>query len=164
MDVLRLFDAPEFLDEATPLLLADEARHNLMLGIAGTVRDQPGRYDEFRAWLVEHRGAVVAAALQTPPFNLVLARPADDDAIGALADAVAGDGIDLPGVVGAIPEVDAFAEAWEARRRTTRVLRTSQRIYRLTELRPPTDVAGNARVATAEDLPLLIDWIDAFVR
>ena len=31
--------AEEFLERAGPLLLAEEARHNLMLGVAGNVRD-----------------------------------------------------------------------------------------------------------------------------
>jgi len=38
MEVVRLDDAATFLAQAEPLLLADEARHNLILGIAGTIR------------------------------------------------------------------------------------------------------------------------------
>ena len=38
MEVVSLGDAATFLAEAEPLLLADEARHNLILGIAGTIR------------------------------------------------------------------------------------------------------------------------------
>jgi hypothetical protein len=34
-------DAATFLADAEPLLLADEARANLVLGIAGTLRDLP---------------------------------------------------------------------------------------------------------------------------
>ena len=36
-----------------PLLLADEARHNLILGLAATLRDHPQLYPEHRLWLVE---------------------------------------------------------------------------------------------------------------
>jgi uncharacterized protein len=104
MEARRLFDPTEFLAGASPLLLRDEARHNLILGIAGTLRDQPDRYDEFRLWLVERGGDVVAAALQTPPYNLVLAQPEHDGALEALANAIAEEGIELPGVVAAIPE------------------------------------------------------------
>jgi len=53
-------------------VLADEARHNLILGIAGTLRDNPTLYDEHHFWLVADGGAVVGAALRTPPYNLVL--------------------------------------------------------------------------------------------
>jgi len=147
---------------ATPLLLEDEARNNLIFGIATTLRDRPRHYPEFRLWLVEDGSEVVAAALQTPPFNLVLGRPADDAGATALADAIAGEGIDLPGVVGATPEADLFTDAWETCGNSTRSLRRAQRIYRLTETRPPEGVAGRPRVATVEDTQLLVAWIAAF--
>ena len=41
-------DAGAFLEQAGPLLLADEARHNLILGISGTLRESPDRYIEKR--------------------------------------------------------------------------------------------------------------------
>jgi uncharacterized protein len=162
MHVRRLVDPSEFLAAASPLLLKDEARHNLILGLAGTLRDRPGYYAELRLWVVADGGRVVAAALQTPPFNLVLAEPTDDDAAAALADAIANDDIELPGVVAAVPEADVFADAWESRREATRRLRRAQRIYRLTEVRLSAGVAGRPRVATSMDKPLLMAWSEAF--
>jgi hypothetical protein len=165
MEARRLSDPSAFLAAAGPFLLADEARHNLILGIAGTLRDQPGYYPEFHLWIAEDDGGrVVGAALQTPPFFLVLAQPADDAAATALAAAIANEGLELPGLVAAFPEADAFAEGWEARRDVRRKLRRRQRIYRLTEVRPPHRVAGSPRVATAEDRQLLVTWIDEFAQ
>lgn len=40
--------AEEFLERAGALPLADEARHNLMLGVAGTARSQRRRRGEAR--------------------------------------------------------------------------------------------------------------------
>jgi uncharacterized protein len=164
MQARRLSDATEFLAAATPLLLEDEARNNLILGIAGVLRDRPGYYPEFRLWLIEDGTEVVGAALQTPPYNLVLAQPTDDAAPAGLADAIAGEGVELPGVVGAPPEVDRFTDVWETRSDSTRRLRRSQRIYRLTAVRSPTRVTGSARVATAEDKHVLVTWITAFAE
>jgi uncharacterized protein len=155
-------DPSEFLDSASPLLLDDEARHNLVLGLAGILRDRPGFYSEHRLWVADRDGAVVAAALQTPPFNLVLARPADEEALDDLADAIAHDVIDLPGVVAALPEADRFADAWETRRGVTRKLRRAQRIHRARDVRPTPGVHGRARVATVDDRPLLVEWTAAF--
>jgi GNAT superfamily N-acetyltransferase len=162
MHARRLSDPREFLAAATPLLLEDEARNNLILGIAGVLRDRPGYYPEFRLWLVKDGSEVAGAALQTPPFNLVLAQPRTDEAATALADAIAAEGIELPGVVGAPPEVDCFAEAWERRSDSTRRVRRSQRIYRVSEVHSPARVTGSPRVATAEDRNLLVTWIIAF--
>ena len=162
MEVRRVADPSAFLAATNSLLLADEARHNLILGIAGTLRDHPALYPEHRLWLVEDAGRVIGAALQTPPFNLVLARSATERATEALAEQLCEDGVELPGVVGAIPEVDVFAEAWEARSEQRRRLRTQQRIYRLTEVRPIAPVSGRPRRATEVDRSLLLDWIAAF--
>jgi uncharacterized protein len=164
MRVRRFDDAAEFLDIAGPLLLADEARHNLILGLAGTLRDRPGYYDEFRLWIVEDDGRAVAAALQTPPFNLVLAQPADDRALGHLVDALVAENVDLPGIVAALPEADLFADAWASRQSTTRSVRRAQRIYRLRELQPVVGIPGVARIATAGDRPLLVSWVEAFAE
>ena len=73
----------DFLERAAPLLV-DEARHNLILGIAGTLRDEPALYPEHELWLVEDGNAVVAAALRTPPYNLVLGG-GSEAALAALA-------------------------------------------------------------------------------
>ena len=66
MEVVKLTDPAEFLERAEPVL-ADEARHNLILGIAATLRDNPALYDERQLWLVVEEGEVVGAALRTPP-------------------------------------------------------------------------------------------------
>jgi uncharacterized protein len=157
--VERIEDPVAFLDAAGPRLLADEARHNLMLGLAGTLRDQPSLYPDYRLWLVRNAGEVVGAALRTPPFNVVVARPENDSVLRALAE-----GIDeeLPGVVGALPESEAFAAAWSAKtgRKPTRTLSTA--IFALTRVRPVTGVPGAMRSAVEHDRPLLLDWIRAF--
>jgi uncharacterized protein len=164
MEVRRVTDPLEFLADATRFLIADEPRHNLIFGIAGTLRDRPGHYPDFRLWLVEDDGQVVGAALRTPPFNLVLAQPAERTALPALADALTDDEHELPGVVAASPEVDDFAAEWEARRNVKRRLRMASRIYRLRDVRPPDGVSGRARVATADDRELLVDWLRAFAE
>lgn len=158
MNVVQLSDPAEFLARAVPLLLADEARHNLILGIAGTLRDQPARYRRFELWLVEEAGTVVGAALRTWPYRLVLARPETAAALPALANALE----DLPGVVGGVTEARAFAEAWTAR--TGAVARTDLEsgVYALEHVVPPRRTAGARRPAGARDRELLLDWLRVF--
>ena len=110
--VKELDDPADFLEAAGPVLLADEARHNLILGIAGTLRDLPPRYPTFQLWVVTDERVPVAAALRTPPFNLVLAGQVEG--VTPLADALAHDDAELPGATGAVPEVEAFAARFEA--------------------------------------------------
>ncbi len=159
MEVVRLDDAATFLAEAEPLLLADEARHNLILGIAGTIRDSPDHYPARSLWLVREGDEVVAAALRTPPHNLILAGPRSEEALAALAGGIAED---LPGVVGAEPEAVEFADLWS--RQTGLRARTNMRqgIYALEQVQPPSGVRGSARVATADDRELALRWWIAF--
>jgi hypothetical protein len=66
MHVRELPDPGTFLRVAEPLLMRDEARHNLLLGLAYTLRDEPAVYPEHHLWIVESGEEVVGAALQTP--------------------------------------------------------------------------------------------------
>jgi predicted GNAT family acetyltransferase len=155
IEVARMDDAGAFLAEAEPLLLADESRHNLMLGIAGTIRDAPDLYPLRSLWLVRREDEVLAAALRTPPYNLILARPQSAKALATLAEAVTED---LPGVVGAEPEVHEFAELWS--RQTGIPVRTNMRqgIYALEQVEPLPSVPGSPRVATEDDRELALRW------
>jgi predicted GNAT family acetyltransferase len=160
MDVVRLDDAAAFLTEAEPLLVADEARHNLILGIAGTIRDTPDLYPLRSLWLVRDAGEVVAAALRTPPYNLILARPRSAPALAALAEAVSGE--ELPGVTGTEPEVEEFAELWSRHNGVAGRVNMRQGVYALEQVEPLAAVPGSARVATADDRALALRWWIAF--
>lgn len=160
MSVELVEDPERFLAEAGPLLLADEARHNLILALAGTMRSTPDRYPERSLWLVYEGGAVVAAALRTPPYNLVLARPLDDAALPKLVDAIG----ELPGVVGAVPEVDVFTELWCARHSAQPRLVFGQGIFALSEVADLPRAPGSLREATLDDGDLVLEWFDAFAR
>jgi predicted GNAT family acetyltransferase len=159
-EVVRLDDPAAFLAQAEPFLLADEARHNLLLGIAGTIRDAPDLYPERSLWLVRQGGSVVEAALRTPPYNLVLARPRSRTVLAALAEAVAGE--KLPGVVGTEPEVHEFAELWARHAGVGSRVSMRQGVYALEQVERLPGVPGSARVATTEDRDHLLRWWIAF--
>jgi uncharacterized protein len=158
-EVVRFDDAGAFLAEAEPLLLADEARHNLILGIAGTIRDAPDLYPLRSLWLAHAAGRPVAAALRTPPYNLVLARPESPQALEALVASIADE---LPGVNGAVLEVEEFAELWTRRTGVRRRTNMRQSVYALEQVEPLLPVPGSARVATADDRDLVLRWWIAF--
>jgi uncharacterized protein len=157
--VTRSDDAAAFLEEADELLLADEARHNLILGIAGTIRDSPDVYPLRSFWLARHAGRVVGAALRTPPYNLILARPALPAALAALASSVSDE---LPGVVGAEPESEEFAELWATQTGARAHVNMRQGVYSLEQVEPPPPTSGSPRVATADDRELVLAWWIAF--
>ena len=161
MDVETVEGAEALLETTRDLLLADEARHNLAFGILSTARAHPDLYPEVRGWVARDDGWVVGAALRTPPFNLVVVRPSDGRATRVLAEAIDDE---LPGVVGALPEVDSFADAWASRHEVTVATRFEQGVYALRSVLLPSEVAGNMRLADASDRELLLAWVGAFAR
>ena len=159
MEVETVTAAAELLETADPLLRADEPRNNLSFGILSVVRDHPEVYPELRGWVVRDGARVVGVALRTPPTNLVLARPLDDRAVDALVAAIDDD---LPGVVGAVPEVDAFSTAWSANRAVTVTTTFEQRIYAIRAVEVPRGVEGALRLAGPADRELALAWMRAF--
>jgi uncharacterized protein len=156
--VARVEDVQQALGD---LLAEDEARHNLALGILGTVGAHPDVHPLLQGWVVRDGERVVAGAIRTPPHNLVLLRPADERALEPLAEAIDDE---LPGVVGGVPEIDAFASAWAGRHALEVVTRFDQRIYELRAVAPPPPVGGAMRLADANDRELALGWVRAFAR
>jgi predicted GNAT family acetyltransferase len=106
----------------------------------------------------------VGAALQTPPYNLVVARPARSEALDALVAAIVGAGVAPPGVSAADPEAAAFADRWVARAGGSWRLRMAQGVYELTAIRQVPAAPGGPRVATGEDAVSLMATIRAFAE
>jgi hypothetical protein len=157
MELREHADASAFLAAGAPVLDADEARHNLIYGICSTLVAAPCAYPDARLWTVEEAN-VVAAAVMTPPFNIVVAQPLDAGALPFLAQTLRDGGVAVPGVTGALPEADVFADAWGGQRR----LRMSQGIYSARAVRPQAGVPGSPRRATAADRELVLGWLVAF--
>src|SRR5437773_9004628 len=110
MEVRAHDDPSAWLEAVLPLLMLDEARHDLCLGLVHTLVHHPSVYPSKYLWSVEDAGTVVGAALQTPPHNLILGQPSAEGANDLLADAIESAGIQLPGVVGGLPEAERSEE------------------------------------------------------
>jgi predicted GNAT family acetyltransferase len=163
MEVVRPDDASSFLRLAGPLLERDEARHNLILGIAGTLLRHPEVFPVHHLWVVLDAGLPVAAALQTEPYNLVLADPATEDALDALLLAVRDDGSPIPGVIANVPHAADAARQWAALTGTEPRIRVSEGVWELTRVREVPRPPGATRAATDVDRERLLDWNRAFL-
>jgi predicted GNAT family acetyltransferase len=155
--------ATDFLADAGAWLTEREAEHNLILGIASGLEDDEtsASGEPLYLALVRDGPRPVAAALRTPPWNLLLSEVDDLSALGVLADDLAGP--ELPGVTGPPDAVRRFAAAWTAANAGRSEVTMEEGVYRLTRVIPPT-VVGEARRAAEADRPLLLDWLTAFAR
>ena len=154
-------DAQAFLAAADELLSRDEPRHNLVYGICSTLIESPTAYEEAYFWTV-HDGEPLAALLRTPPFNIAVAQPRSPDALTFAARELQGQGVEAPGVSGATPEVDMFADAWTVATGTRRRVRMAHGVYAARDVRMPEGVPGRIREAEARDHELAVAWIEAF--
>ena len=147
----------EFRAIAEPLFRRDPVAHTIELTLLGG-NDFPETSLLLTVW---SDGELLGAALQTPPYPLVC-NGIPHAAIEAVVADLAGRRPDLPGVRGMRPTALGFANAWELVTGHTATVDTEERLYRLGTLRAPTGVRGSARLATAGDRDLIVDWVNQF--
>lgn len=160
MEVIRPKTIEEFQKLLEPLAAsspAAAAKHSLLMGIAANTARSPELYPTRHLWVVFHEGGPVAAAIQTPPHNVVLADPATDEALDALVGAVKADSPQLPGIIGNRPFVDRAARLLVPAGKAPE-LSMHQGIYALLEVKTIRRAPGAARPATKADRELLIHW------
>jgi len=157
----RFGSVDDFLAVTGGFLAQREAEHNLTLGISSGLRRNPDAYDA-PPYLAAVRDAdrVVATALRTPPYNLILSEIDDLGALDMLVDNLRGE--QLPGVVGPPEPVAAFAEQWVTVVGGSWAVALEERIYRLAQVREPVAAPGAARLATSVDRDLLERWLIEF--
>lgn len=160
----------EFQRRVEPFLVQHEAENNLILGIVSGLVRGPELYAQppYLALVEDDAGAPVAAALRTPPFNVVLSLIPDEsaraDAIALLAEVLRRKYGTLPGVTADSASGRAFAEEWRRLTGEPYRVQVAERIYQLNRVVPVDGVPGTLRQATPDDRDLLIAWLDAFQK
>jgi RimJ/RimL family protein N-acetyltransferase len=163
----RTEDLDRFLDRAGDFLRSRPAAHTVMLSVTEAVRRRgPGAYGGAPPvyGVLERDGAVRAAYLQTPPYQIQVTALTTEEA-DSLVVHLAGFGRPVPGVGGDHGSAAAFAAAWQTRTGATAALRHRQRLYRLGALTAAEpSPAGRARIATTSDRAQLATWYDEFTQ
>jgi ribosomal protein S18 acetylase RimI-like enzyme len=157
---VTLFDeAVAVLDEAGAFLAGRPAEHNLIHTLLQqrAATGEPGRY-----WLVRDGATPTGLVLQSPIGFRAALTPMVAEAARAAVEAIAGDGIDLPGVEGEAAAASAFAGHWTEVCRTGARPVLGMRLQLLGRLVLPEGVAGRYRQATEADRPVVREWFSAF--
>ena len=166
MDIHYFTDANNFLDCTGVLLENDEARYGLILGISKRLLKNPHHYGKVAPWfcVVQEREKILAAAIRTPPHNVILSHFSGYPvAIAAsLVESISKRAETIPGVIGDKMIADPFAENWCASHGTIISGRMAERIYRLEKINKITLASGNLRPATMDDKEILTKWIHSF--
>lgn len=163
MKLYQFNDVGQFYDRVKDYLLQLEAQHCLMLGILDNLINSPELYNK-NPYLasVEVENEVVAVALKTPPYKLVLSKIANWGALQAIAQDLYISQVPIPGVTSLAEEAQAFAQIWQ--KFATKAYRSLMqlRIHQLQTLQPIERARGYLRHAAEGDRSLLVDWYKAF--
>jgi predicted GNAT family acetyltransferase len=152
-------NAAAALDAAGDFLRSRPAEHNLVLALL----DERARHPEpGRFWWVTDHGSVAGVLFQSPLGFHATITPTSPEAVAALVERAAEVAPDLPGVSGDAATAAYFSGCWAERQRVPAAPEEGMRLYELRALRPPTGVPGELRVATADDVDLLLTWLVGF--
>jgi predicted GNAT family acetyltransferase len=162
-------DAASFLAHTRQFLEANEATHNLLLGISAELIQNPHQFGAQPAYFAtvesgDPSNQILLAALRTPPhpLSLSLATACNDAGLDLLVADVLTEYPDLTGATGPLESAARFAQRWSAQTGATYQTKLALRIYQLTEVQAPANVPGKLRQATQTDQALIIDWIKRF--
>lgn len=164
MQLRRFSDIKDFWQEAQDYLLQYEAENNLLIGISHTLLHYPDRYPDppYLAIATSFSDKILAVALQTPPYKLLLSKAQDLDAIALIAQDWQQASEQLPGVGGLVEEAETFVKTWQSLTGCAARRVIEMRIHRLTQVEPVAMANGHLRVATECDRTLLINWVTDF--
>src|SRR5262249_2736964 len=104
---------------------------------------------------------VVAAAIQTPPWQEVLSEMDDTRAVQLLVEDRVKD--PPPAVLGPSALAAGFARQMAERMGSTARIEMGERIFELTSLIPPRRANGAMRPARPSDVTLLTQWLTEFI-
>ena len=158
-------DPVAFLDVCRPVLEANEALYNLMLGISIRLTGNPTYYGSLPLLATIVDGdRLNLAALMTPPHKLQLAlfNAASSESVALLASEIHRKSWPVPGVIGEEPAAKTFAAHWNKLVGTSSRQGMRQRIYELRKVSAIRYPQGEFRQATLDDLDLVIKWSDSF--
>lgn len=165
MKLRRFEDGKQFDKEVKEYLLKQEALHNLQLGIIHTLIYHPKMYQS-QVYLasVEVKKDIVAVAMRTPPYPLLLSKIKDKAALGIIAQDLYTCWRSLPGVNAPTPEAQEFARVWSDISGQSYKLKMALRVFQLQQVNFVSQAPGYLRLATETERKLLQSWYAAFYK
>lgn len=164
MQINRHNTAAEFLAHSKIWLERADAENNLILGIAAYLENYSGALRVRPYFLTVHdEGAIVGAALMTPPRRLLITQM-PERAMQQLAEFLLADRAPIPGVLGPKDCARLFAEHWCANTGLSARIKISERIHACTKIIRTASSPGYLRTATRRDESLLVKWTGEFCR
>lgn len=166
MRAVTFGDANAFLDALRPLIVSQPARCTTLNTVLHNHLAAPYSAGEpIMAAVLDDSGALVAAALQTPPYPLTVVidsrSGSDVTVVATLAGAVRRKTTHFTAISGPAADIDTFAAAWFDLTGARSTKSKALLLHRLGVFVPPRGVAGCVREASpvsASDSELIALW------
>jgi len=153
----------EFCARVVPVLSTREAENGLPIGIGLRLAQNPRVGASALLLSIESAGAVVGAAVWTPPHDIVVSR-LPPGAAQLVAEQCLRFGQPVTGTSGPDGSGLELAEHLARATASTVRVRKRQRVYQLLAVDELPRAAGAMRQASAENVPLVAEWYWEFVR
>ncbi len=161
MELLIDSDLKDFSDKTEKFLNGDKLIHSFILGIMRRFLEI-GKAPQLLVRLVDSDQSLVAAGIQTSLSQALIISNYSEKQASTLAELIAKQGIDLPGVNGPKSAVEAFTKRWVEIHNKKSKLCANLRLFSLQKVKPPLPPKGFPRPAAAEDRNLIFHWLRAF--
>lgn len=162
IEIVQDNDVSDFLARVSSVLYDKEAEYSLMLGLCeGMAKTKPASSPILIA--VKKNNRTIAAAIQTPPMNLVISLMEQEELV-ELARYLKKMDASFPGVVGPAKTSELFAKIWSELMNQQVQLGMGQKIYKLEKVIEPKSDGGDFRPANQNDFKIVMDWIIAFAK
>jgi predicted GNAT family acetyltransferase len=159
---VRAYHSPqEFREAAKSELETRESANCLILGVCGQVERHPERFQQPVLWKTVGEGKTLhLAAMMTPPHRLLLTGRTDRAAecVALLANALLGEGWNIPGVFGPAGLAREMAARLAERKQKEYHLDQNLRLYDLTKVRISTPAGGRLLPAGEADYERIAAW------
>ena len=166
MKLNRFQDAKEFFNRTQEFLLEKEFIHSLLLRISTRLKDNSQIYSKYPPYLatVEKENNILAVALRTPPFNLIISEVHNLATLEIIAKDIYQNEGEISGISGLTKETETFAQIWQNLTGQSYEISMHLRIHKLEKVQPIDKAKGHLRFANASDRPLLLVWTEQFYR
>ena len=152
-----------FKQKIETILLKDEAKYNVILGIVNQLDKNPIEPANLLMCTVEERDRAELIFLRTLPHNLLIAgESVTKELITFAVHKFKEEGFKFPGVTGEKQVAEQFAEEWKKATGIEHSIGMEQGIYKLTELSSIPLTKGHLRLAVQSDHLLVSNWIQEF--
>ncbi len=158
-------DSERFAVKAKYFLLKHEIQNVLLFSITNSLLKNKNAYgsEDPMLIIVETHGKPVLIAIQTPPHNLLLSYTDDDASIDFLAETLATQHSQLPGILGYKGGVSRFIAIWKIKTGKSTRLTMKERIHRLDQVNPKYLNLFTVKPVKEDDFPLILDWKQRFI-